>query len=528
MVYTKSISGEEAQEKVKVGVDLIANPVGSTLGAKGRFVLINKKGAPAYPTKDGVTVAMSIFPPQGDVGAGAKVIQEAAIKAVDLAGDGTTTTAVLAQAMITQGFANITEGANPIDIKRGIDLASREVVKFIRDNSEEIKDDYKKIGSVGAVSANNDKEIGNLIAKAMKEVTSNGVVKVKFSGTHETSVEVNKGMEFDQGYMSPQMITDSHQKIVEYNNPLFILTEDTLSSITDFQIPYDIAVKQKRALIIVCGGVTGDFAATMILNFRKNEDFKVGFVKADGMGELRKEFLDDLAAFTGATVMSKSYGKSLKDTKTSDFGAAGNIISTSRVTTILSGAGDKKNIDARVASLKKQLEGEDNPGTIKYMKERIAKLVGGIGIINVGAYTELEAKEKKDRVDDALKATSAAVKEGIVPGGGVMFLKAKNHLKSLPFETNKDINTGIQIVINSLDVPTTLMLKNAGIKPIPVIAKIRKTKSINYGYDLNTDKTGDMKKAGIIDPSMVLRVAIESAASVAGVFLTVDHIVIDA
>jgi chaperonin GroEL len=524
MTNSKTKSGEEAKKILREGVNLIANPVSSTLGAKGRTVLINNSGRPAHPTKDGVSVAMSIRPKDNFVASAAKVIQEASLKSLELAGDGTTTTAVLAQEIILSGMDMVADGANPIDIKRGIDMAAKAVVDYIKQKSEEIKEDYSKIEAIATVSANNEEEIGKLIANAMEQVTSNGVVKVAESNTTETEVEVVTGMEFDQGYMSSQMITHNETRTVEFQNPLFLLTEDEINNHKDIMKALEIAQAKKRALILICGNVGGNFGATMILNFRKNPDFNFGMIKAYGLGDLRKQFLEDLAVFTGANIMSKSIGRSLREVTFEDLGGAENIVSTDRTTTILGGEGTKEKIESRVRTLKNQLEKEENSTNKKILEERIAKLAGGIAIIKIGAFTEAERKEKKDRMDDALLATKAAVKEGIVPGGGIMLLRSSKAVKGLT-SPNKDIQYGIDIVRQSLEAPLRKMLHNAGYIDTEHMGKIRSNKSFNYGFNLQTEKFGDMKKCGIIDPAMVVRVAVESAASVAGVLLTVDYLV---
>ena len=513
----------EARDLLKKGVDELANAVKTTLGPKGRNVVIEKKfGAPQI-TKDGVTVAKEIELDDPFMNMGAQLVKEVASKTNDLAGDGTTTATVLAQAIVGVGLKNVTAGANPTDLKRGIDKAVAKVVENLKANSEEVGDDNSKIEAVARISANNDAEIGKLIADAMAKVKKEGVITIEEAKVAETSVDVVEGMQFDRGYISPYFITDSEKMEGVYEKPYILIHDEKISMMKDLMPILEPVVTQGHALVIIAEDVTDEALATLVVNRLRNPSFKVAAVKAPGFGDRRKEMLQDIAILTGGTVITKETGLKLENATIDMLGSCDKVVINKENTTIVNGNGDKQGIQDRVAQIKAQIEKSTSDYDKEKLHERLAKLAGGVAVIHVGAASEVEMKEKKDRVEDALSATRAAVEEGIVPGGGVSYIRAIEALKDLKGD-NEDQNTGIAIIKRALEEPLRQIVENAGEEGSVVVQNVKDGKG-SYGYNAFAGVYEDLKKAGVIDPTKVARVAIENAASVAGTLLTTECVI---
>ncbi|MBQ3656927.1 MAG: chaperonin GroEL [Bacteroidales bacterium] len=513
----------EARDLLKKGVDELANAVKTTLGPKGRNVVIEKKfGAPQI-TKDGVTVAKEIELDDPFMNMGAQLVKEVASKTNDLAGDGTTTATVLAQAIVSVGLKNVTAGANPTDLKRGIDKAVAKVVENLKANSEEVGDDNSKIEAVARISANNDPEIGKLIADAMAKVKKEGVITIEEAKVAETSVDVVEGMQFDRGYISPYFITDSEKMEGVYEKPYILIHDEKISMMKDLMPILEPVVTQGHALVIIAEDVTDEALATLVVNRLRNPSFKVAAVKAPGFGDRRKEMLQDIAILTGGTVITKETGLKLENATIDMLGSCDKVVINKENTTIVNGNGDKEAIKDRVAQIKAQIEKSTSDYDKEKLHERLAKLAGGVAVIHVGAASEVEMKEKKDRVEDALSATRAAVEEGIVPGGGVSYIRAIEALKNLKGD-NEDQNTGIAIIKRALEEPLRQIVANAGEEGSVVVQNVKDGKG-SFGYNAFSGVYEDLKKAGVIDPTKVSRVAIENAASVAGTLLTTECVI---
>ena len=510
----------EARDLLKKGVDELANAVKTTLGPKGRNVVIEKKfGAPQI-TKDGVTVAKEVELDDPFMNMGAQLVKEVASKTNDLAGDGTTTATVLAQAIVSVGLKNVTAGANPTDLKRGIDKAVAKVVESLKNNSEEVGDDTSKIEAVARISANNDPEIGKLIAEAMKKVKKEGVITVEEAKGTETTVDVVEGMQFDRGYISPYFITDTEKMEGVFDHPYVLIHDEKISMMKDLMPILEPVVNQGRALIIIAEDVTDEALATLVVNRLRNPSFKVAAVKAPGFGDRRKEMLQDIAVLTGGTVITKDTGLKLENATIEDLGTCEKVVINKENTTIVNGAGNKDDIQARVQQIKAQIEKSTSDYDKEKLHERLAKLAGGVAVLYVGAASEVEMKEKKDRVDDALSATRAAVEEGIVPGGGISYIRAIESLEGLKGD-NEDQDTGIAIIKRALEEPLRQIVANAGQEGSVVVQKVKDSKG-SFGYNALTDTYEDLKAAGVIDPTKVARVAIENAASSVDAFVVKD------
>ncbi|MDX9770957.1 MAG: chaperonin GroEL [Tenuifilaceae bacterium] len=514
----------EARDQLKKGVDQLANAVKVTLGPKGRNVVIEKKFGSPQITKDGVTVAKEIDLSDPMENIGAQMVKEVASKTGDDAGDGTTTATVLAQAIIGVGLKNVTAGANPMDLKRGIDKAVAKVVEGLRKQSIEIGDDYTKIEQVATISANNDNEIGKLIAEAMKKVKKEGVITVEEAKGIETTVEVVEGMQFDRGYISPYFITNPDKMETVLENPYVLITDKKISTMKDLLPVLEPVAQNGRSLLIIAEDVDGEALATLVVN-KLRGSLKIAAVKAPGFGDRRKEMLEDIAILTGGVVISEEKGLRLDAAKVDMLGSAEKISLDKENTTIVNGAGNKEAIEKRVAQIKLQIENTTSDYDREKLQERLAKLAGGVAVLYVGASTETEMKEKKDRVDDALSATRAAVEEGIVPGGGVAYIRALEGLEGLSVE-NEDQNTGIKIIRQAIEAPLRQIVSNAGQDGSVVVQKIKEGKD-DYGYNAYTDKYENLFKSGVIDPTKVTRVALENASSIAGMFLTTECVMAD-
>ncbi|MBX2928890.1 MAG: chaperonin GroEL [Saprospiraceae bacterium] len=519
----KEISfNRDAREKLRTGVDALANAVKVTLGPKGRNVVIQKSfGAPQI-TKDGVTVAKEVELEDAVENMGAQMVKEVASKTADLAGDGTTTATVLAQAMINAGLKNVTAGANPMDLKRGMDKAVKVVVADLKKQSEQIGDDFEKIRQVGSISANNDDEIGSLIADAMKRVTKDGVITVEEAKGTDTYVEEVLGMQFDRGYLSPYFVTNPDDMITEYENPLILIYDKKISNMQDIVPILEKVIGAGRPLLLISEDVESQALGVLVVN-RLRANLKVVAVKAPGFGDRRKAMLEDIAVLTGGTVISDEKGYKLENTTLEQLGQAEKITVDKDNTTIVNGKGDTEQIKARINQIKQQIETTTSDYDREKLQERLAKLSGGVAVLYVGAATEVEMKEKKDRVDDALHATRAAVEEGIVAGGGVALVRAINALDGLT-GANDDETIGIQIVRKSLEAPLRIISDNAGMEGSVVLQKVMEGKG-SFGYNARTDVFEDLKKAGVIDPTKVTRVALENASSIAGMVLTTECVV---
>ena len=516
--------GSDARMKLKSGIDALANAVKVTLGPKGRNVVIQKSfGAPAI-TKDGVTVAKEIELEDQIENMGAQMVKEVASKTADAAGDGTTTATVLAQAMVTAGMKYVAAGANPMDLKRGIDKAVTTVIKGLKKQSEVIGNDFKKIQQVGSISANNDEEIGSLIADAMKRVTKDGVITVEEAKGTDTYVEEVIGMQFDRGYLSPYFITDSENMVTEYENPLILIHDKKISNVQDIVPILEKSAQAGRPLLIISEDVESQALGLLVVN-RLRGGLKVVAVKAPGFGDRRKAMLEDIAILTGGTVISEEKGYKLDSTDIDLLGSAEKITVDKDNTTIVNGKGKKKDIDARINQIKSQIQTTTSDYDREKLQERLAKLSGGVAVLYVGAATEVEMKEKKDRVDDALHATRAAVEEGIVIGGGVALVRTIKSLDKLEGE-NEDETMGIQIVKKALEYPLRTIAENAGVDGSVILQEVAKSKG-DRGYNARTDEYEDLKKAGVIDPTKVTRVALENAGSIAAMVLTTECVVND-
>ena len=513
----------EARSTLKDGVDKLANAVKVTLGPKGRNVILDKKfGAPTI-TKDGVSVAKEIELDNAIENMGAQMVKEVASKTSDIAGDGTTTATVLAQAVITEGLRNVTAGANPMDLKRGIDTAVKQVTEYLKGISKEVSG-KSEIAQVGTISANNDKEIGDLIADAMDKVGNEGVITVEEAKTAETYLETVEGMQFDRGYLSPYFVTDAEAMEAELENPLILIHEKKISVMKDLLPILEKASQTGRPLLIIAEDVDGEALATLVVN-KIRGSLKVCAVKAPGFGDRRKAMLQDIAILTGGTVISEEQGYKLENATLEYLGTARTVTVDKDNSTIVEGKGDTDAVLARVNEIKAQIEKTSSDYDREKLQERLAKLSGGVAVINIGAATEVEMKEKKARVEDALHATRAAVKEGIVPGGGVALLRATEVVSSDGMDN--DIALGVEIVRKSLEAPVRQILSNAGLEAPVVLAKILSNKNKNYGFDARKEDYTDMVKTGIIDPTLVTRTAVENAASVSSLMLTTEAVVYD-
>ena len=509
----------EARDLLKEGVDALANAVKVTLGPKGRNVIIDKKFGAPQVTKDGVTVAKAVELEDPFANMGAQMVREVASKTNDDAGDGTTTATVLAQAIISVGLKNVTAGANPMDIKRGIDKAVATVVSSLRAQSQEVGSDNTKIEQVATISANNDKAIGSLIAEAMAKVNNEGVITVEEAKGTDTRVDVVEGMQFDRGYISPYFMTDTEKMQAELEKPYILLADKKISTMKELMGVLEPVAQSGRALLIIAEDVDGDALQSLVVN-RLRGTLKVAACKAPGFGDRRKEMLEDIATLTGATVISSDKGMKIEDATLAMLGCAEKVTLTKENTTIVDGCGDKAAIADRVALIRSSIEVAKSDYEREKLQERLAKLAGGVAVLYVGAATEVEMKEKKDRVDDALAATRAAVEEGIVPGGGVAYIRATATLEGLKGD-NDDQTTGIQIVKRAIEEPLRQIVSNAGGEGSVVVNKVREG-SGNFGYNARDDRFEDMMAAGIIDPTKVSRVALENAASIASMFLTTE------
>jgi len=513
-----------ARERLRAGVDALANAVKVTLGPKGRNVVIQKSfGAPQI-TKDGVTVAKEIELEDPVENMGAQMVKEVASKTADIAGDGTTTATVLAQAMINAGLKNVTAGANPMDLKRGIDKAVKAVVENLKSQTEVIGDDFEKIRQVGAISANNDDQIGQLIADAMKRVSKDGVITVEEAKGTETYVDEVLGMQFDRGYLSPYFVTNTENMTVEYETPYILIHDKKISNMQDIVPILEKVIQAGRSLLIIAEDIESQALGVLVVN-RLRAQLKVVAVKAPGFGDRRKAMLEDIAVLTGGTVISEEKGYKLENADISHLGTAEKIVIDKDNTTVVNGGGKQEQIDARINQIKQQIENTTSDYDREKLQERLAKLAGGVAVLYVGAATEVEMKEKKDRVDDALHATRAAVEEGIVAGGGVALVRAIDALEGLTGD-NEDQTIGIQIVRKSLEAPLRIIADNAGMEGSVVFQKVAASKKAE-GYNARTNVYEDLKKAGVIDPTKVTRIALENAGSIAGMVLTTEVVVND-
>lgn len=514
----------EARDAIKRGVDALANAVKVTLGPKGRNVIISKSFGAPQVTKDGVSVAKEIELADPLENMGAQMVKEVASKTNDLAGDGTTTATVLAQAIVKEGLKNVAAGANPMDLKRGIDKAVSSIVNDLEKQATKVGNSSEMIQQVAAISANNDGQIGDLIAQAFGKVGKEGVITVEEAKGTETYVDVVEGMQFDRGYLSPYFVTDSDKMQTELDGPMILLYDKKISNMKDLLPILEPVAQQGKSLLIIAEDVEGEALATLVVN-KLRGSLKIAAVKAPGFGDRRKAMLEDIAILTGGTVISEERGFTLENATIEMLGTAETVTIDKDNTTLVNGAGNKSNIKARVGQIKSQIETTTSDYDKEKLQERLAKLAGGVAVLYVGAASEVEMKEKKDRVDDALHATRAAVEEGIVAGGGVALVRAKKVLEKLTTET-LDESTGIQIVARAIESPLRTIVENAGGEGSVVINKVLEGKK-NYGYDAKSDTYVDMQKAGIIDPKKVTRIALENAASVAGMILTTECALVD-
>ena len=514
----------EARDMLKNGVDKLADAVKVTLGPKGRNVVIEKKfGAPQI-TKDGVTVAKEVELEDHFENTGAQLVKSVASKTGDDAGDGTTTATILTQAIVNEGLKNVTAGANPMDLKRGIDKAVKVVVDFIKDSAEKVNNNYDKIEQVAAVSANNDPEIGKLLADAMRKVSKDGVITIEESKSRETSIGVVEGMQFDRGYLSGYFVTDADSMEAVMENPYILIYDKKISNLKDFLPILQPAAESGRPLLVIAEDVDSEALTTLVVN-RLRGGLKICAVKAPGFGDRRKEILEDIAVLTGGMVISEEKGLKLEQATLEMMGTCDKVVVSKDNTTIVNGAGEKQLIADRVAWIKKQITSTTSSYDKEKLQERLAKLAGGVAVLYVGANSEVEMKEKKDRVDDALCATRAAIEEGVVAGGSTTYIRALDALKGLKGD-NADEQTGINIVERAIEEPLRQIVINAGEEGAVVVQKVREGKG-DYGYNARTGQYEDMRKAGIIDPAKVARVALENAASVAGMFLTTECLIVE-
>jgi chaperonin GroEL len=513
-----------AQEKIKRGIDKLANAVKVTLGPKGRNVVIEKKFGAPQVTKDGVTVAKEIELEDAIENMGAQILKEVASKTASSAGDGTTTATVLAQALITAGLKSVTSGANPMDLKRGIDKAVKAAVANLKEQAEQVGDDYSKIKQVASISANNDEEIGELIADAMKRVSKDGVITIEEAKGTETFVKEVSGMQFDRGYLSPYFVTDPEHMLAEYDNPFILIHDKKISNVKDILPILEKTSQMGRPLVIIAEDVDGSALSTLVVN-RLRSVLNVVAVKAPGFGDRRKAMLEDLAILTGGTVVSDEQGYMLENTDITMLGQAERVSIDKDNTTIVNGKGEEDGVKGRVAQIRSQIEITTSDYDREKLQERLAKLAGGVAVLHVGASTETEMKEKKDRVDDALHATRAAVEEGIVAGGGVALVRAIKAIANVK-GVNEDENIGIDIVRKALESPLRTIAENAGVEGSVVLQKVLNGKG-SYGYNARTNVYEDLMAAGVIDPAKVTRVALENAASISGMVLTTEATISD-
>ncbi|WP_300130673.1 chaperonin GroEL [uncultured Barnesiella sp.] len=514
----------QAREELKKGVDELANAVKVTLGPKGRNVIIEKKFGAPHITKDGVTVAKEVELEDPFQNMGAQLVKEVASKTGDDAGDGTTTATVLAQAIVNVGLKNVAAGANPMDLKRGIDKAVAKVVEGIREQAQEVGDDFEKIESVARISANNDSEIGQLIAEAMKKVKKEGVITVEEAKGTDTTVDIVEGMQFDRGYISPYFVTNTEKMECEMDTPYILIYDKKISVLKDMLPVLEATAQTGRPLLIIAEDVDSEALATLVVN-RLRGSLKVCAVKAPGFGDRRKEMLEDIAVLTGGVVISEEKGLKLESTTIEMLGRAEKVTVNKENTTIVNGMGSKESIAARVAQIKAQIETTTSDYDREKLQERLAKLAGGVAVLYIGAASEVEMKEKKDRVDDALSATRAAIAEGIVPGGGVAYIRCIPALDGLK-GANEDETTGIEIVKRAIEEPLRQITANAGVEGAVVVQRVKDGKG-DFGYNARTDSYETFFAAGVIDPAKVTRVALENAASIAGMFLTTECVIAD-
>ena len=514
----------QAREELKKGVDELADAVKVTLGPKGRNVIIEKKFGAPHITKDGVTVAKEIELEDPFQNMGAQLVKEVASKTGDDAGDGTTTATVLAQAIVNVGLKNVAAGANPMDLKRGIDKAVAKVVEGIKAQAQEVGDDFEKIESVARISANNDSEIGQLIAEAMKKVKKEGVITVEEAKGTDTTVDIVEGMQFDRGYISPYFVTNTEKMECEMDTPYILIYDKKISALKDMLPVLEATAQTGRPLLIIAEDVDSEALATLVVN-RLRGSLKICAVKAPGFGDRRKEMLEDIAVLTGGVVISEEKGLKLESTTIEMLGRAEKITVNKENTTIVNGMGSKDSIAARVAQIKAQIETTTSDYDREKLQERLAKLAGGVAVLYIGAASEVDMKEKKDRVDDALSATRAAIAEGIVPGGGVAYIRCIPALDGLK-GANEDETTGIEIIKRAIEEPLRQITANAGVEGAVVVQKVKDGEG-DFGYNARTDTYENFFAAGVIDPAKVTRVALENAASIAGMFLTTECVIAD-
>ena len=514
----------DARDQLKKGIDTLANAVKVTLGPKGRNVIIEKKFGAPHITKDGVTVAKEVELADAYQNTGAQLVKEVASKTGDDAGDGTTTATVLAQAIVAEGLKNVTAGASPMDIKRGIDKAVAKVVESIKAQSETVGDNYDKIEQVGTVSANNDPVIGKLIADAMRKVSKDGVITIEEAKGTDTTIGVVEGMQFDRGYLSAYFVTNTEKMECEMEKPYILIYDKKISNLKDFLPILEPAVQTGRPLLVIAEDVDSEALTTLVVN-RLRSQLKICAVKAPGFGDRRKEMLEDIAVLTGGVVISEEKGLKLEQATIEMLGTADKVTVSKDNTTIVNGAGDKENIKERCEPINAQIAATKSDYDKEKLQERLAKLSGGVAVLYVGAASEVEMKEKKDRVDDALRATRAAIEEGIVPGGGVTYIRALDCLEGLEGD-NADETTGIHIIKRAIEEPLRQICANAGKEGAVVVQKVREGKG-DFGYNARTDVYENLHAAGVVDPAKVTRVALENAASIAGMFLTTECVIVE-
>ena len=514
----------DARDQLKKGIDTLANAVKVTLGPKGRNVIIEKKFGAPHITKDGVTVAKEVELADAYQNTGAQLVKEVASKTGDDAGDGTTTATVLAQAIVAEGLKNVTAGASPMDIKRGIDKAVAKVVDSIKGQAEKVGDNYDKIEQVASVSANNDPVIGKLIADAMRKVSKDGVITIEEAKGTDTTIGVVEGMQFDRGYLSAYFVTNTEKMECEMEKPYILIYDKKISNLTDFLPILEPAVQTGRPLLVIAEDVDSEALTTLVVN-RLRSQLKICAVKAPGFGDRRKEMLEDIAVLTGGVVISEEKGLKLEQATIEMLGTADKVTVSKDNTTIVNGAGDKENIKERCEQIKAQIVSTKSDYDKEKLQERLAKLSGGVAVLYVGAASEVEMKEKKDRVDDALRATRAAIEEGIVPGGGVAYIRALDALEGFKGD-NVDETTGIDIIKRAIEEPLRQIVANAGKEGAVVVQKVREGKA-DFGYNARTDVYENLHAAGVVDPAKVTRVALENAASIAGMFLTTECVIVE-
>ena len=514
----------DARDQLKKGIDTLANAVKVTLGPKGRNVIIEKKFGAPHITKDGVTVAKEVELSDAYQNTGAQLVKEVASKTGDDAGDGTTTATVLAQAIVAEGLKNVTAGASPMDIKRGIDKAVAKVVDSIKSQAEKVGDNYDKIEQVASVSANNDPVIGKLIADAMRKVSKDGVITIEEAKGTDTTIGVVEGMQFDRGYLSAYFVTNTEKMECEMEKPYILIYDKKISNLKDFLPILEPAVQTGRPLLVIAEDVDSEALTTLVVN-RLRSQLKICAVKAPGFGDRRKEMLEDIAVLTGGVVISEEKGLKLEQATIEMLGTADKITVSKDNTTIVNGAGDKQNIKERCEQIKAQIAATKSDYDKEKLQERLAKLSGGVAVLYVGAASEVEMKEKKDRVDDALRATRAAIEEGIVPGGGVAYIRALDALGGFKGD-NSDETTGVDIIKRAIEEPLRQIVANAGKEGAVVVQKVREGKG-DFGYNARTDVYENLHAAGVVDPAKVARVALENAASIAGMFLTTECVIVE-